>query len=124
MFHNGTTFLQTVKLCFKDTSHTLHNKKDVFIPEGKQQINGHVALKYVRMRKEDPLGDFGRQTRQREVISKIIEKGTEFSSLVKYQKILEKNVQTNLKLEQLYVKKESSTEKGFGEKSSRIWRNP
>lgn len=40
------------------------------------------------MRKEDPLGDFGRQTRQREVISKIIEKGTEFSSLVKYPKIL------------------------------------
>ncbi|MGE6601561.1 LCP family protein [Lysinibacillus fusiformis] len=88
---------------------TVNNKfaftlEDVFIPEGKQQINGHVALKYVRMRKEDPLGDFGRQTRQREVISKIIEKGTEFSSLVKYPKILkilEKNVQTNLKLEQL-----------------------
>lgn len=75
MFHNGTTFLQTVKLCFKDTSHTLHNKKDVFIPEGKQQINGHVALKYVRMRKEDPLGDFGRQ---RVVISKIIERVLNF----------------------------------------------
>ncbi|MGF9978652.1 LCP family protein [Viridibacillus arvi] len=88
---------------------TVNNKfaftlEDVFIPEGKQHINGHVALKYVRMRKEDPLGDFGRQTRQREVISKIIEKGTELSSLVKYPKILkilEKNVQTNLTLEQL-----------------------
>lgn len=80
------------------------NLEGVYIPEGEQHIDGEVALKYVRMRKEDPLGDFGRQKRQREVISQIIHEGTKISSLTKYPKILkvlEKNVQTNLTLNQI-----------------------
>ncbi|MBU5210845.1 LCP family protein [Heyndrickxia sp. FSL K6-6286] len=76
----------------------------VYIPEGRQHIDGKVALKYVRMRKEDPLGDFGRQKRQREVIDQIIHEGTKIKSLSNYPKILkilEKNVQTNLTLDQI-----------------------
>ncbi|KQL21206.1 LCP family protein [Cytobacillus solani] len=76
----------------------------VHIPKGKQHINGDVALKYARMRKEDPRGDFGRQQRQREVIDQIIHEGSRLNSLANYKKILkalEKNVQTNLTLDQM-----------------------
>lgn len=76
----------------------------VHIPKGKQHIDGKVALAYARMRKEDPRGDFGRQQRQREVIKQIIHEGSQLTSLANYQKILkalEKNVQTNLKMDQM-----------------------
>lgn len=66
---------------------------------GEQHLNGREALQYARMRKSDPRGDFGRQERQREVISKVIKKGATFSSLTKYQNILsalEENIKTNL----------------------------
>jgi hypothetical protein len=56
------------------------------------------------MRHEDPRGDFGRQERQREVISKIIEKGKSVSVITKYNKILkalENNIQTNLTLDDI-----------------------
>ena len=35
-------------------------------PEGDLTLSGEEALSYVRMRKEDPRGDFGRQMRQRD----------------------------------------------------------
>ncbi|MGE6613654.1 LCP family protein [Peribacillus sp. NPDC076916] len=76
----------------------------IHISKGKQHINGEVALKYVQMRKEDPRGDFGRQQRQREVIKQIIHEGSQLTSLANYQKILkalEKNVQTNLTMDQM-----------------------
>jgi anionic cell wall polymer biosynthesis LytR-Cps2A-Psr (LCP) family protein len=53
------------------------------------------------MRKADPRGDFGREERRREVISKIINKGKSFSTLTKYDDILgalENNIKTNLTL--------------------------
>lgn len=74
------------------------------MPEGKQHVNGEVALKYARMRKEDPRGDFGRQQRQREIVEQVIHEGTKLTSLANYQKILkalEKNVQTNLTMDQM-----------------------
>ncbi len=39
--------------------------------KGKQHLNGRHAVAYVRMRKEDPRGDYGRQMRQRQVIEAI-----------------------------------------------------
>jgi polyisoprenyl-teichoic acid--peptidoglycan teichoic acid transferase len=69
--------------------------------EGPQHLDGEEALQYARMRKEDPLGDFGRQERQKEVISKVVAKGASFSSLANYDNILEAlqdNVVTNLTL--------------------------
>lgn len=69
--------------------------------EGPQHLDGEEALQYARMRKEDPLGDFGRQERQKEVISKVVAKGASLSSLAKYDDILEAlqdNVLTNLTL--------------------------
>lgn len=72
--------------------------------EGQQHLDGEEALQYARMRKEDPLGDFGRQERQKEVISKVVKKGASLSSLAKYDNILEAlqdNVLTNLTLDDM-----------------------
>lgn len=74
------------------------------LSEGQQHLDGEEALQYARMRKEDPLGDFGRQQRQKEVISKVVDKGAGFSSLAKYDDILEalqENVKTNLTLDDM-----------------------
>jgi len=73
----------------------------VRLKTGPQHLNGTKALQYARMRKDDPRGDFGRAERQREVISKIIEKGKSISTLTNYDEILsalENNIKTNLTL--------------------------
>jgi LCP family protein required for cell wall assembly len=73
----------------------------VTLKTGPQHLNGIQTLQYARMRKADPLGDFGRAARQREVISKIIDKGKSLSTLTKYDDILvalENNIKTNLSL--------------------------
>jgi polyisoprenyl-teichoic acid--peptidoglycan teichoic acid transferase len=72
--------------------------------EGQQHLDGEEALQYARMRKEDPLGDFGRQERQKEVISKVVKKGASLTSLANYDDILEAlqdNVLTNLTLDDM-----------------------
>ena len=40
--------------------------------KGKMHLNGKQALDYSRMRKEDPKGDYGRQMRQRQIITQIV----------------------------------------------------
>ena len=72
--------------------------------EGEIDLNGNEALAYVRMRKEDPNGDFGRQQRQRQIIQGVINKGRSFSSITKLDEILDalsKNVKTNLTLREM-----------------------
>ena len=67
--------------------------------KGQIDLNGEQALAFVRMRKEDPNGDFGRQERQRQVIQGIISKGASLASLTRFDDIFEalgKNVRTNL----------------------------
>ncbi|MEH7374544.1 LCP family glycopolymer transferase [Neobacillus drentensis] len=76
----------------------------ISLKTGPQHLNGIEALEYARMRHQDPMGDFGRQKRQREVISKIIQKGKSFSTLNKYDDILEAledNIKTNLTLNEM-----------------------
>jgi polyisoprenyl-teichoic acid--peptidoglycan teichoic acid transferase len=76
----------------------------VSLEEGSHHLNGEEALMYARMRKQDPRGDFGRQERQREVISKVIDKGASLSSLTNYNDILEAlqdNIKTNLTLDDM-----------------------
>lgn len=71
----------------------------VHFPEGEVTLNGERALKYSRMRYEDPRGDFGRQQRQRQIIQAVIKKGASLSSLTKYDEVFEalgNNVKTNL----------------------------
>jgi polyisoprenyl-teichoic acid--peptidoglycan teichoic acid transferase len=67
--------------------------------KGNMELNGNEALAYVRMRKSDPRGDFGRNERQKQVIKEIIDEGTSFSSITKIDNILEDlgdNVKTNI----------------------------
>ena len=71
----------------------------VHVPKGKITLNGKTGLAYARMRKEDPEGDIGRQRRQREVVTKIVNKVLSMSGVSNYKSILkavEKNSQTDL----------------------------
>ncbi|HDX9612934.1 MULTISPECIES: polyisoprenyl-teichoic acid--peptidoglycan teichoic acid transferase TagU [Bacillus] len=79
--------------------------RDQHFAKGNIHLNGETALKYTRMRYEDPRGDFGRQMRQRQVIQAVIKKGASVSSLASYGDVLkaiEKNVKTSLTQEQMF----------------------
>ncbi len=83
---------------------TAFKQDNHYFKQGPITLDGIAALDYVRMRKEDPQGDFGRQNRQKLVIQSIIEKGTALSTMMKYQdifKILGSNISTNLTFDQL-----------------------
>ncbi|PET56032.1 LytR family transcriptional regulator [Bacillus sp. AFS001701] len=73
----------------------------VHFTKGPIHLNGVDALKFSRMRKLDPRGDFGRELRQREILEAVIKQGASISSLTNYQSILQaiqKNVVTNITL--------------------------
>lgn len=75
-----------------------------YLSKGEHHLNGEKALQYARMRKEDPKGDFGRQERQREVITKVIKEGASVSSLTNYDEILgalSDNVETSLSMQEI-----------------------
>ncbi len=62
-------------------------------------MGGAGALAYSRMRYDDPRGDYGRQERQRQVITTLIRKAVSISSLSNLDSILtsvSNNVRTNL----------------------------
>lgn len=104
-------------------------------PVGNINLDGEEALSYVRMRYEDPSGDFGRQNRQKQVIQGILKEGASVNSLLNYRSIfnaLGANVKTNMEfnemvdvqanyrdavgeVEQLYF------EKGTGGKQNKVW---
>jgi LCP family protein required for cell wall assembly len=72
--------------------------------KGELKLNGKKALSYTRMRKQDPRGDFCRQTRQRQIIDGVVKEGASLSSLTKFSDIftvLGKNVKTNLTFDQM-----------------------
>ncbi|WP_262316071.1 LCP family protein [Lacticaseibacillus parakribbianus] len=56
--------------------------------KGPAHLNGTQALAYARMRHEDPLGDYGRQQRQQEVITQIVKKLLSTSSLTNYKSVM------------------------------------
>lgn len=66
---------------------------------GEVNLDGKGALAYVRMRKQDPRGDFGRTERQRKVIQGIIDKGANISSVGKIDNMIDvlgNNMATNM----------------------------
>jgi len=76
----------------------------VTFPKGKITLDGDKALKFSRMRYDDPRGDFGRQDRQKQIIEGVIKKGASINSLANYDDILGalgKNVKTNMTFEQM-----------------------
>lgn len=68
-------------------------------PKGQQALDGEEALKYSRMRYDDPDGDYGRQGRQRQIITGIAKKVLSTQGLTNYSSILKtmgQNVKTDL----------------------------
>ncbi|MDR0899913.1 MAG: LCP family protein [Lactobacillaceae bacterium] len=76
-------------------------------PEGTKDyniMNGADALAFARMRKTDPLGDYGRQLRQRLILTAISKKPAELISQTLNQKFLKKmsgNLQTDLTFDEM-----------------------
>jgi LCP family protein required for cell wall assembly len=73
-------------------------------PTGNINLSGEEALAYVRMRYDDPKGDFGRQNRQKQVIQAILKEGASVNSLVNYRDIfnaLGANVQTSMSFDEM-----------------------
>lgn len=103
-------------------------------PTGEITLNGDEALAYVRMRKEDPRGDIGRNERQKQVIGSLMTKAATISSITKAEEILNiigNNVKTNAqlsdlkRLQQYYIQSKEQIEaielKGKGEVINNIW---
>ncbi len=67
--------------------------------KGTVHLDGSDALRYTRMRYDDPNGDYGRQERQRQVIAAIVKKAVNVSTVTNYKNILaaiEANTKTDL----------------------------
>lgn len=70
----------------------------------KVKLNGKQALDYARMRHDDPLGDYGRQKRQRQVLQTLVMKAINISSLTRYKTILKSlngNMMTDMSFEDM-----------------------
>lgn len=81
----------------------------IHFPKGEVTIDSNNILAYTRMRHEDPRGDYGRQLRQREVVTAMIQKMASVKSITKYKSILNvlsDNMKTNLSfgdMQQIFV---------------------
>jgi len=114
-----------------------NNDKHINFVKGPMHLNGNEALAYVRMRKRDPRGDFGRNDRQRQVIQAAISKAISAKTVFKVDEIssiLGKNIKTNLRpseiyaLERAYANIDTSNmesfrldDKGVGETINKEW---
>lgn len=75
-------------------------------PEGIIELDGEKAKAFVRMRKKDPKGDFGRTERQRKVIEGIIQEGASLSSVTKVTGVMGvfgDNMSTNMDFEDMKI---------------------
>jgi polyisoprenyl-teichoic acid--peptidoglycan teichoic acid transferase len=71
---------------------------------GQLNLDGIEALAYSRMRKQDSRGDLGRNDRQKQVITSIINEGAKVSSVTKFDDILSilgDNVKTNMTFDEM-----------------------
>ncbi|KAB2441733.1 LCP family protein [Bacillus luti] len=57
--------------------------KKIEFKQGQQELNGEEALAYVRMRKQDPNGDYGRAARQRQLLAAVAQKLNSTSTVFK-----------------------------------------
>ena len=85
---------------------TIQNELDftyegTHFPLGELTLNGEKALKYVRMRYDDPQGDFGRQNRQKKAIQGIVSSAVSVDTALNYKSIFEA-VEKNVRLTASY----------------------
>lgn len=88
-----------VDVPFTFTAQLTNSLKWKTYTKGPMYLNGNEALAYVRMRKKDPQGDMGRNTRQQQVIQEIINKATSLSNITKIDDMIKdvgNNVKTNI----------------------------
>lgn len=72
--------------------------------QGPLKLNGELALLYSRMRYEDPRGDLGRNSRQREILTEVMKRSLQFSNITQIQKILKElgtSVKTNITFDEM-----------------------
>ncbi|PWU70163.1 LCP family protein [Gracilibacillus dipsosauri] len=72
--------------------------------KGPIEMDGEKTLAYVRMRKQDPAGDFGRTERQRKVIAGIIDSGANIANVTKIHEVIEvmgNNMTTSLQFDDM-----------------------
>ncbi|PIC68030.1 LytR family transcriptional regulator [Sporosarcina sp. P16a] len=103
--------------------------------KGTISLTGDQALNYIRMRYEDPHGDFGRQDRQKLVAQAMLRKGASVNSLLNYQQIfktVENNVRTNMEFNEMMEIQKHYTDalgeieqlffkKGHGKEMKKTW---
>ncbi|MFY3791580.1 LCP family protein [Ureibacillus sp. MALMAid1270] len=80
------------------------SKESFYFPEGHLTLTGDEALSYVRMRYDDPRGDWGRQMRQRQVLESIFKKAASFNLVWQapsFLKSIREHVQTNLTFDEM-----------------------
>ncbi len=78
--------------------------EDTEFPIGSQHLDGDKALKYSRMRYDDPEGDYGRQGRQRQVIQGIAKQALSIKGVTGYQAILssfDNNIKTDISFDEM-----------------------
>ncbi|WP_042222041.1 LCP family glycopolymer transferase [Oceanobacillus manasiensis] len=71
---------------------------------GPEEMDGAKTMAYVRMRKQDNAGDFGRTKRQRQVIQGIVDRGASVGSVNKIGGVIDvlgNNMATNLDFEDM-----------------------
>lgn len=72
--------------------------------EGAIHLSGEEALLYSRMRYDDPRGDLGRNSRQREIIQQLIKNALQISNVVQIEPILNEvggNVKTDISFDEM-----------------------
>lgn len=102
--------------------------------QGILDLNGDEALAFSRMRFEDPKGDLGRNTRQREVLKGILHKLLRVTTVFKLESLLDNignSVRTDISFEEMkvfvteYRQKLKNVEQveiaGHGQKINGIW---
>lgn len=81
---------------YNNTEGISYNNKE--FRKGNLHLNGEEALQYVRIRKTDPNGDFGRQKRQQEAITAVSKKLLSTNAVFKLDEILDSagsNIETD-----------------------------
>jgi len=108
---------------------------EYIFPKGQISLNGEEALSFVRMRYEDPRGDFGRQDRQKQVIQAVLREGASVNSLLNYKSIfgaLGNNIRTNMTFDEMVEVQKNYRDaaktvdqiiisEGEGKKMNNIW---
>ncbi|MFC7373042.1 LCP family protein [Fictibacillus iocasae] len=81
-------------------------KRMIYFKKGEQELNGEEALAFVRMRKQDPRGDIGRNAREQEAVRAIMEKAVSLQSITKADNVLDQlgeNVKTNISTREMFA---------------------